>query len=131
MSELSLPCWLKRILYQRRVKVQLHLSQMQIWRQLFCNYPSSGDRRQGCYSRGKDKSALGDKKGAIADYNLAIRINPQYGNAYYNRGLAKSDLGDRKGAIADYQIAAKIFRAQNNMDLYERAMNQIRQLSQQ
>jgi tetratricopeptide (TPR) repeat protein/S1-C subfamily serine protease len=86
---------------------------------------------QAYYNRGIIEYDLGDKKGAIADFNMVIRINPQYANAYGNRGAIKYELGDKKGAIADYQIAAKIFRAQNNMALYERAMNQIRQLSQQ
>jgi S1-C subfamily serine protease/tetratricopeptide (TPR) repeat protein len=60
------------------------------------------------YNRGHTKSELGDKQGAIADYNLAIKINPNYDNAYYNRGVVKSKLGDRQGAIADYNLAIKI-----------------------
>ena len=54
------------------------------------------------------KSDLGDKKGAIADYNEAIRINPDFTEAYTNRGVAKSDLGDKKGAIADYNETIRI-----------------------
>jgi tetratricopeptide (TPR) repeat protein/S1-C subfamily serine protease len=83
------------------------------------------------YNRGLAKSALGDKKGAIADFDSAVKINPQFANAYYNRGLAKSALGDKKGAISDMNIAARLFKVQNNLDSYDRAMNQIRQLSQQ
>jgi tetratricopeptide (TPR) repeat protein/S1-C subfamily serine protease len=82
-------------------------------------------------NRGSSKSELYDEEGAIADYDIAIRINPQLTQAYYNRGLAKFALGERKGAISDFQIAAQIFRAQNNMALYEETMNIIRQLSQQ
>ena len=40
--------------------------------------------------------------------DIAIRINPQYVEAYYNRGTAKSELGDKKGAIADYDMAIRI-----------------------
>jgi tetratricopeptide (TPR) repeat protein/S1-C subfamily serine protease len=83
------------------------------------------------YNRGNAKSDLGNKKSAIADYDIAIRINPQYAEAYYNRGIDKLDLGDKKGAMDDYQIAAKMFKMQNNIAFYERAMNKIRQLSQQ
>jgi len=54
------------------------------------------------------KFDLGDKQGAIADYNQAIAINPQFADAFYNRGLAKSDLGDKRGAIADYNQAIAI-----------------------
>jgi tetratricopeptide (TPR) repeat protein/S1-C subfamily serine protease len=81
-------------------------------------------------NRGNTKSELGDKKGAIADYNMAIRINPQFTEAYYNRGVDKSDLGDKKGAIADLNVAARLFKTQNNLYLYDRAMNLIQQLSQ-
>ena len=59
-------------------------------------------------NRGHAKSELGDKQGAISDYNLAIKINPNHANAYSNRGNAKSALGDKQGAIADYNLAIKI-----------------------
>jgi len=60
------------------------------------------------FFRALAKSDLGDKRGAIADYNQAIAINPQFADAFYNRGLAKSDLGDKRGAIADYSQAIAI-----------------------
>jgi tetratricopeptide (TPR) repeat protein/S1-C subfamily serine protease len=59
-------------------------------------------------NRGYVKSALGDKKGAIADYDLALGIYPQSALIYCNRGNAKSALGDKKGAIADYEQAIGI-----------------------
>ena len=40
--------------------------------------------------------------GAIADYTKAIKLNPNYADAYYNRGVAKSNLQDYDGAIADF-----------------------------
>jgi len=48
---------------------------------------------------------LGDKQGAVADYNQAIAINPQNADAYNNRGNSKYDLGDTQGACADYKKA--------------------------
>uniref|UniRef100_UPI00286EB21D tetratricopeptide repeat protein n=1 Tax=Chamaesiphon sp. VAR_48_metabat_403 TaxID=2964700 RepID=UPI00286EB21D len=63
----------------------------------------------GAYlGRGNVKSALGDKGGAIVDYERAIKINPNYAMAYMNRGIAKHELFDIKGAIADYDRAIKI-----------------------
>ena len=59
-------------------------------------------------NRGLAKYELGDKKGAIADYNEAIRINPNFAKAYYNRGTAKYELGDKKGAIADFNEVIRL-----------------------
>jgi tetratricopeptide (TPR) repeat protein/S1-C subfamily serine protease len=59
-------------------------------------------------NRGNAKSALGDKKGAISDYDIAIIIDPQQAIAYSNRGLVKYDLGDKKGAISDLDRAIEI-----------------------
>jgi len=48
-----------------------------------------------------------DNYGAIADYTEAIRINPQYGDAFILRGASKASLGDNYGAIADYTEAIR------------------------
>ena len=54
------------------------------------------------------KRAKGDLQGAIADYERAIEINPQFVGAYSNRGNARQDIGDLDGSIADYELAIKI-----------------------
>jgi tetratricopeptide (TPR) repeat protein len=53
-------------------------------------------------SRGADRYEQGDTDGAIADYNEAIRLNPQFAMAYNNRGYAYQAEGDYTQAIADY-----------------------------
>ncbi|NEU84031.1 tetratricopeptide repeat protein [Nostoc sp. UIC 10630] len=59
-------------------------------------------------NRGLSRYILGDTKGAINDYNQALRINPNHADAYNNRGLARSTLGDKQGAINDYNQALHI-----------------------
>ncbi|MBD2279605.1 serine protease [Aphanizomenon flos-aquae] len=67
-------------------------------------------------NRGIVRDDLGDKQGAIDDYNLAIKINPNDADAYYNRGNVRDDLGDKQGAIDDYNQAIKI--NPNNANAY-------------
>jgi tetratricopeptide (TPR) repeat protein len=50
----------------------------------------------------------GDYDRAIADYNQALRINPQDAYAYNQRGVAWERKGDYDRAIADYTQALQI-----------------------
>ena len=45
---------------------------------------------------------------AIADYDRAILVNPNYTNAYNSRGNAWRDKGEFGKAIADYNEAIRI-----------------------
>ena len=63
---------------------------------------------QTYYTWGNTKYDLGDYKGAIAGYDSAIRLKPDYAGAYYNRGIAKDNLGQHFAAIADYDSAIRL-----------------------
>ena len=57
---------------------------------------------------GNAKYELGLYQSAIADYDTAIRLKPDYAKAYNNRGLAKDNLGQHFAAIADYDTAIRL-----------------------
>ena len=55
------------------------------------------------------KLDLGDKQGALLDYNEAIRFNPDDASAYMNRGALKySVFGDNQGALSDFNETIRI-----------------------
>ncbi len=54
------------------------------------------------YHRGVDKAVQGNFKGAIADFNQYLQINPNGIKAYYQRGIACRQIGDYKRAMADF-----------------------------
>ena len=58
--------------------------------------------------RGNLRYGQRDFRGAIEDYNQAIKLNPDDATAYYNRGVGRSELEDKKGAIEDYNQAIKL-----------------------
>jgi len=53
----------------------------------------------------KDK---GELNAAIDSYKQAIKIKPDYADAYYNMGNALKDTGDFNAAIDSYKQAIKI-----------------------
>ncbi len=57
------------------------------------------------FKRAYEKSQKGDKEGAIADYNEAIRLKPNYVRAYTRRGVALKSLGQHENAKYDFQQA--------------------------
>ncbi len=52
--------------------------------------------------RGQEKARQGDLQGAIADYTLAIQLDPQNSRAYSQRGSARYKTGDWAGAVEDF-----------------------------
>jgi tetratricopeptide (TPR) repeat protein len=58
--------------------------------------------------QGSRKAKSKDYKGAIADYDQAIRLSPNNASAYSNRGFARGELGENQGALSDYDQAIRI-----------------------
>ncbi|WP_373535290.1 tetratricopeptide repeat protein [Microcoleus sp.] len=61
------------------------------------------------FNSGLAKSEAGDIPGAIADYTAAIRLNPNYAQAYNKRGIIHGrNLKDYPAAKADFDRAIEI-----------------------
>jgi len=58
--------------------------------------------------RANAKDALGDKRGALDDYDKAIELNPLNAETFNNRGNTEDDLGNHNQAIEDYNKAIKL-----------------------
>ncbi|WP_295618849.1 tetratricopeptide repeat-containing serine protease family protein [Chamaesiphon sp. GL140_3_metabinner_50] len=56
----------------------------------------------------QEKSQKGDYQNAIADYNRALVLNPQFDEIYFRRGIARSLTKDWQGAEADYTRAIEV-----------------------
>lgn len=54
---------------------------------------------------GNAKEYLGDLKGALEQYDMAVQDDSTYAMAYFNRAYVKRKLNDYEGAIADYSSA--------------------------
>ena len=75
---------------------------------------SDADSSAAYHTRGAARAALGDYDKAIADFDAAIRLNPETAINYLDRGLAKEVLGEKSAAKADFEKAMGI-----NGDLVE------------
>lgn len=74
---------------------------------------------------GNEKQERGDLDGALADYAMAIELNPALAVAYCNRGLVRTAKGDLDGALVDYNLALtlnpNLAAAWNNRALLKQA----------
>ncbi len=60
------------------------------------------------YNRGVVNAALGNTEEALADYDKAIELDPEYPSAYYSRGNLRRKLRDFDGAVEDYSRAIEL-----------------------
>ena len=60
------------------------------------------------YNRGLEYKNLGKYQLAIDNFSRAIKINPDYLDAYNDRGIAYKNLGNYQLAIDDYTRAIQI-----------------------
>ncbi len=60
------------------------------------------------YDAGVELHEQGCLQDAITEYDEAIRLNPDYADAYYKRGCAYCDLGQLERSIEDYNEAIRL-----------------------
>ncbi len=60
------------------------------------------ERARGFFKRGTAEIETGAFADAVADFDEAIRLRPDYGEAFHNRGVAKWRMGNPEGALADF-----------------------------
>ena len=79
------------------------------------------DRAYMLTERGDCWSGLGERDTAIADYDAALGLQPDYHYALINRGTTRNARGDHERAIADFDAAAKL-QPEDPVIPYYRAM---------
>ena len=96
--------------------------------------PQTTKPKAGDYlALGVQKSRKGDYRGALADYNQAIRLDPNFAIAHDYRGFLKENkLSDIQGALADYNQAIRLdpnfaIAYNNRGSLKERKLNNIQE----
>lgn len=89
-------------LYQ---KMQQHEMSLQ-----YANYAVelSGAPPTAYFLRGRAYHQLGNTGDALKDYDMAIDMNPDYGQAFYYRGMLKLNLKRNAAACADLEKAVAL-----------------------
>jgi tetratricopeptide (TPR) repeat protein len=92
---------------------------------------SENPAAQKHFDSGTAKNDAKDYAGAIAEFNQAIAIDPNYGKAFGNRASARFNAGDYNGAIHDLDVALRFYPNMPALvSLRERARNAIDETSQ-
>lgn len=65
-------------------------------------------RAYALVNRGDTEKVLGSTENAIAAYDAAIRLKPDFADAYAKRASAKYSLGDYNASIKDYDTAIRM-----------------------
>jgi tetratricopeptide (TPR) repeat protein len=86
-------------------RTQVWRDSLSLWNDVLGRYP---EVPFALNNRGIARYASGDVEGAVADYERAIELQPDYSKPYENRGNARLALGQYREAIADYDMAIRL-----------------------
>ena len=65
-------------------------------------FETAEEQARGLFKRGTAQIETGAFADAVADFDEAIRLRPEYGEAFHNRGVAKWRMGEPEGALTDF-----------------------------
>jgi tetratricopeptide (TPR) repeat protein len=82
------------------------------------------------YNRATARFDLGDVLGEIEDYNRALRLDPDFADAYLNRGLARLRLGNRREALVDFRKAAALFAQRGDEVMHQQILDLMQKVTQ-
>jgi tetratricopeptide (TPR) repeat protein len=69
---------------------------------------SSAEAASRFFKSGSDNAAQGHYREAVADFDRALELRPDWTEAYYSRGVSRMLLKDCAGAIEDYDRAINL-----------------------
>ena len=115
------------VLFQEQGKIEEAIEK---WRSI-ANITDKTNQETGArawFSVGYLCGERADYKAALDACTKALRLDPNYAEAYYNRGVAKHALGQHQAALADYDAALHLnpnfAEAYNNRGSVKRALGQ-------
>jgi len=85
--------------------------------------PNQAGKPEDFYAWGVTESERGNFRGAIAKYNQALAMKPDFAPAFLARGIALYKLGNEPGANQDAKSAGALFSAQGNTAGYQASQN--------
>lgn len=85
--------------------------------------PNQAGTPEDFYAWGVTESERGNFRGAIAKYNQALVMKPDFAPAFLARGIALYKLGNEPGANQDAKSAGALFSAQGNTGGYQASQN--------
>jgi len=87
-------------------------------------------KAQELYQQGVDRGRRGLYKEAIADYNQAINLNPDFAEAYVSRAIVRYLTEDKQGGVEDLQKAIAIYKARDKSEIADMLLGRLQEFQQ-
>lgn len=91
-----------------QTKIRLQVAAMTLSLMLSGSTGLASGTADDYYWSGKAKYRSGDYRGAIREYNEAVKLAPKSARIYGSRAAAKRKAGDLNGALEDARKAARL-----------------------